>query len=105
VSIYSFKPRVCSFYPCPDILKKDKVLWEKLYLSKSSFEIFWEHSMAENHTKKYIQRFFGTRWNEDGYFEVLDDLKRYIITEEGKNLVVASDENGLPVELKYNCFL
>jgi len=101
-SIHSFKPRICSFFPCPDIKKENKNLWEKLYLSSSTYEIFWEHSMAENHTKKYIQH-YGTDWNEDGYFEILDGLKHCIISEDGEELVVASDRNGLPIIMKYNC--
>ena len=101
-TIHGFKPRVCSFYPCPDILEKDKHLWERLYLSSSSFRIFWEHSMAENHTKRYIRR-FGTRWNEDGYIEILQDIERCVVTDDGETLLVASDETGLPIMMKYNC--
>lgn len=101
-SIYSFRPRVCSFYPCPDISKKDKDLWRRLYLSSACYQFFWEHSMAVNYTKEYIQR-FGTNWNEDGYFEILDELKHYIITQESEKIIVASDENGSPIMMKYNC--
>ena len=101
-SIHSLKPRVCSFYPCPDILEKDKNLWGNLYLASASYEVFWEHSMAENHTKRYIQR-FGTYWNEDGYFEVLKDIEIRVITECGETLCVASDEAGLPIVMKHNC--
>ncbi len=101
-TIHSFKPRVCSFFPCPDILKVDKDLWEQLYLSSAPYEIFWEHAMAENHTKRYIEK-YGTQWNAEGYYQTLNELKHYIVTEAGETLLVARDENGRPMELKYNC--
>jgi len=80
-SIYAFKPEVCSFYPCPEILKTDAALWQKLYLSNAPHEAFWAHAIAETYTKQYIAR-FGTRWDEQGYFEALAKLEYHILSEK-----------------------
>lgn len=101
-SIHPFRPRTCSFYPCPEIYKSDKELWRELYLSSAPYEVFWESSMAQNHTEIYIQN-FGTTWNEEGYFKILHDLKKYIIVKDGEKIAVARQEDGTPIALKYNC--
>jgi Fe-S-cluster containining protein len=101
-SIHLFKPRVCSFYPCPAYLKEDKDLWERLYFESAPFSVFWEHSIAEYYTKEYVTR-FGTTWNEEGYFELLDEIECRVIVNSEESLIVSRDEKGLPIMMKYNC--
>lgn len=101
-SIYEDRPRVCGFYPCPDIARADHGRWRELYLASADYQTFWEHAIASRVTQDYV-RARGTAWDEAAYEAAIREIRASVASDPGDHLCVARAPDGRPMAMKYNC--